>query len=95
MDNQEIDKDIAEFIEFERKYYTPGGIMDAILAVGTAENALETLLMAKHIEEFSPEYADLLTPEMLSTFGLLRQHCSDFIKTYDSMKQILGDYNNE
>lgn len=83
MNNQEIDKDIEEFIKFERKYYTPSGIMDAVLSVSAAESAFKTLLMCKHLEDFQPEYADLLTPDMANTFELLRQHCADFIKTYD------------
>ena len=97
------DKDIQEFIESQRKYKTPGGIMEAVLAVSSAEASYQYLLMCKHLKECEPNPGendfeflvseDLLTPDMIATFGLLRQHCEDFIKTFDLYEsELLEDF---
>ena len=95
------DKDIQEFIESQRKYKTPGGIMETVLAVSSAEASYKYLLMCKHLKECEPNPGeedleflvseDLLTPDMISTFRLLRDHCADFIKTFDLFKSELEE----
>lgn len=84
MDNQEIDKDIAEFIEFERKYYTPGGIMDTVLAVSSAEYAIKYLLMCNAIKDYeSLEDAEKLTPELLEEYENIKGSFEDYINAFN------------
>ena len=102
MDIQELEKDYQEFEASQRKYYSPTGIMDAVLAVSSAEYAIKYLLMCNEIKgyeplEEEPEFlfpndAELLNFDLLGTLSILRSHCAEYIDTFDMYSKDLEKF---
>lgn len=75
-------------LEFKQKNFFPSPIQDLAIDVYSAETAFKHLVLAQELELLEND-RDYLTPELREAYGFLRNHCADFIKTFDLYEQNL------
>jgi hypothetical protein len=82
-------KEAKEFeLEFKKKYFIPSPIHSLAVDIYGAEAAFKHLVLAQSFELLEND-KDYLTPELREAYGFLRNHCADFIKTFDFYEQNL------